>query len=77
MITELGGKREELRNSTEIENITKFHTEHTELKNIITEVKNTQVGTNSRLIDREEEISDLEGMVLEISKKKSKKKKGF
>lgn len=46
-----------------------------ELKNTITEMKNTLEGINSRLNDTENWISNLEGRRLEITQSESKKKK--
>ena len=36
------------------------------MKNIVTEMKNTLEGVNSRLDDTEEQISELDGRVVEI-----------
>ena len=40
--------------------------EEPEMKNIVTEMKNTLEGVNSRLDDTEEQISELDGRVVEI-----------
>ena len=47
----------------------------TEMKNTITDRKNTLEGINSGLYDIEEEISELEGRVVEITQAENKKKK--
>ena len=55
----------------EIENIKK---NQSDLKNIITEIKNTLEG-NNRLDDVEEQSSNLEDRVLEITQLKQQRKK--
>ena len=44
------------------------------MNNIITEMKNTLEGINSRIIEAEERISDLEDRVVEITAAEQKKK---
>ena len=44
-----------------------------QMKNIITEIKDTLEGINCRLNDTEEWISELEGRIVEITEAKQKK----
>ena len=44
-----------------------------ELKNAVTKIKNTLEGINSRLDDREEWISDMEGRIVEITQSEKQK----
>ena len=44
-----------------------------ELKNAVTKIKNTLEGINSRLDDREEWISDMEGRIVEITQSEKHK----
>ena len=46
---------------------------HSDLKNIITEMKNTFRGINSRIGDTEEYISDLEDRIMEITQLEQQK----
>lgn len=62
------------RGSAEIENI---HMNQPELKNIISDIKNTLEGINIRLEDEEEDISDLEYKVIITLKLNSKEKREF
>ena len=48
---------------------------HIELKNTITEIKNTLEGSNSKLDDTEEWISELKDTVVEITQAEQKKEK--
>ena len=48
------------------------------MNNAITEVKSTLEGTNSRITDEENRISEVEGRMVEISEaEKKKRKKGL
>ena len=44
-----------------------YHTEITELKNTVTELKNTQNGFNSRLDEAEENISEFKYKAVELT----------
>ena len=57
---------------TELENINK---NQAEMKNTITDMKNTLKGINIRLNDTEEWIRELEDRVLEITEAEQKKKR--
>ena len=48
---------------------------HIELKNTITEIKDTLEGSNSKLDDTEEWISELKDTVVEITQAEQKKEK--
>ena len=45
------------------------------MKNVITEIRNTLEGTNSRVTEAEEWISELEDRVVEINEAERKKEK--
>ena len=61
-----------VRTSTEIENIKK---EQIRTEETITEMKNTLEGISSRLEDAEEQISNLEDRLAEITQLKQQKEK--
>ena len=50
---------------------------HAQTNNTITEVKNTREGINSRISEAEEQISDLEDKMVEITSEKQNKVKGM
>lgn len=56
-----------VRTSTKRENIRKYQTEVKELKNTVTELRNTLEVFNSRLHERKEDISDPEDRALELT----------
>ena len=60
-----------------IENIIKYQTEVTELKNTITEVKITLGEFNSRLDETEEWIIKLEDKTMELTRQSRKTKNNF
>lgn len=61
--------------STEIEIIEKSQTEILQLKNIITELKNSLKGFNRRLERTEKRISNFEDKLFEMVKSEQKKRK--
>ena len=75
MLSELRRTDEHSENfNKKIENIKK---NQSEVKNTITEMKNILGGFNSRLDDAEEQISNLEDRIVEITQLEQKKKKGI
>ena len=58
-----------------IENIIKYQTEVTELKNIIIRLKNTLEGFNSRLDEAKEQVSELKGKAMEFTQTEHQKEK--
>ena len=71
MLTKLRRRINIVKTSTKIENMRKYQSE---LKTT-TEIKNTLEGINSRLEDAEEQISDLEDRVVQITKTEQQKEK--
>ena len=49
----------------------------TEMNNTITEIKNTPEGNNSRITEAEEQISELEDRMVEITAEEQNKGKGM
>lgn len=79
MFTNLGKRMDEYSDilNTEKENIRNFQTEVIELKNIITEMKNTLEGFNSRLIEAYKWVSELEDKATKLTQTKQEKEKGI
>ena len=67
MIQDLGGKKGEEMFNKDLE----------ERQNKQTEMNNTQEGINNRIIEAEEQISDLEDRMVEISATKQNIRKGI
>ena len=57
--------------------IAKIKTKKTEMNNTSTKIKNTLEGTNSRITETEEWISELEDRMVEITAKEQNKGKGM
>lgn len=66
---------DEHRTSTEMGKTGKYHIEVIELKNTITEVKNTLPGFNSRQDEAEEWISELKDRAIKLTQSENEKKK--
>ena len=63
--------------NTATKNIEEIKNKQTEMNNTITEIKNTPEGNNSRITEAEEQISELEDRMVEITAKEQNKGKGM
>ena len=62
---------------TVTKNIEEIKNKQTEMNNTITEIKNTPEGNNSRITEAEEQISELEDRMVEITAEEQNKGKGM
>ena len=63
--------------NTITKDIEEIKNKQTEMNNTITEIKNTPEGNNSRITEAEEQISELEDRMVEITAKEQNKGKGM
>ena len=61
--------------NTITKNIEEIKNKQTEMNNTITEIKNTPEGNNSRITEAEEQISELEDRMVEITAEEQNKRK--
>ncbi|XP_058905064.1 endonuclease 8-like 3 isoform X3 [Kogia breviceps] len=73
MLQNLGNKLEKLQ-ETLTKNLEEVKSKQTVMNNTITEMKNILEGTNSRITEAEEQISELEDKTVEITARKQKRK---
>ena len=66
MIQNLGNRMEKIK-ETFNKDLEKLKSKQTMMNNIINEIKNSLEGINSRIIEAEERISDLEDKIVEIN----------
>jgi len=74
MITNLENKMEKMQESVN-KDLEELKNKHTETNNTITEIKNTPEGTNSRISEAEEQTSELENKMVEITSEEQNKVK--
>ena len=74
MIKSLESKMEKMQELT-IKDLEELKNKHIEINSIITEIKNTLEGINSRIYDAEEEISEREDKMVKITSEEQNKVK--